>query len=175
MISEGQALKYCCEDVSKIENYEKAVADSETWDCHHRAEILPCGNFSIADLKKFGLYWHRPACELIFMLHSEHIKLHTAGVAKSAKHKESMAKFMRGRYVGKSNPNYGHRWTDEMRKRVGESRSGEKSPWFGRHHTEATKAKKREFKWWNDGEKSVYSRECPDGFKPGRIIKRRAC
>ena len=27
MISERMAKKFCCEDISKIENYEKAIAD----------------------------------------------------------------------------------------------------------------------------------------------------
>ena len=27
MINETQAKKYCCEDISNIENYDKAVAD----------------------------------------------------------------------------------------------------------------------------------------------------
>lgn len=32
--------KYCCEDISLIENYEKAVNDkTQTWCCHHKLEI----------------------------------------------------------------------------------------------------------------------------------------
>ena len=83
MINEKAATKYCCEDLSLIENYELAVNDStHTWDCHHRGEILPCGRFSIDDLKKFGLYFNRPAAELIFLTHSEHRRLHAKGVLK---------------------------------------------------------------------------------------------
>lgn len=30
---------FCRDDLSKIENYDKAMADSaQTWDCHHRLE-----------------------------------------------------------------------------------------------------------------------------------------
>lgn len=62
MISKNQTRKYCCEDISKIENYDKAVNDkTQKWDCHHRAEILPCGMFSTSDLKRNGLYWNVPA------------------------------------------------------------------------------------------------------------------
>ena len=40
MINEYQAKRYCKEDLSKIENYDKAIADtSQIWDCHHRTEI----------------------------------------------------------------------------------------------------------------------------------------
>ena len=67
MINEYSVKKYCSEDLSLIENYELTIADTtQTWDCHHRGEILPCGRFSLNDLKKFGLYYKRPASELIF-------------------------------------------------------------------------------------------------------------
>ena len=37
MICEHYARKFCCEDISLIENYALAVADTtQTWDCHHR-------------------------------------------------------------------------------------------------------------------------------------------
>ena len=36
MISESYK-KYCCEDPSLIENYDKAIADTtQTWEIHHR-------------------------------------------------------------------------------------------------------------------------------------------
>ena len=91
MINEYYAKKFCCEDISLIENYDIAVADTtQTWDCHHRGEILPCGRFSIADLKKFGLYYKRPASELIFLTKAEHIRLHKSGVPLSEDHKKSI-------------------------------------------------------------------------------------
>ena len=78
MISRDPRLRrYCSEDLSRIENYDKAVADTKhVWDCHHRAEILPCGVFTPKQLQKHGLYWHRPASELIFLRHDEHTMLH---------------------------------------------------------------------------------------------------
>lgn len=72
--------QYCSEDISRIENYDKAMADKEhRWDCHHRAEILPCGRYTVDQLQKHGLYWKRPASELIFIRHDEHIRLHRIG------------------------------------------------------------------------------------------------
>lgn len=36
--------KFCCEDISKIENYEKAIVDvTQTWHCHHRLECVETG------------------------------------------------------------------------------------------------------------------------------------
>ena len=46
MIMEYNAKQYCCEDITLIENYDKAIADeTQVWDCHHRDEvrILPSG------------------------------------------------------------------------------------------------------------------------------------
>ena len=83
MISETTVKKFCCEDISLIENYDKAIADqTQTWDCHHRGEILPCGRFKAKHLKKFNLYYNRPACELIFLTHDEHTRLHKQGVPR---------------------------------------------------------------------------------------------
>ena len=91
MINEYYAKKFCCEDLSLIENYDKAIADTtQTWDCHHRGEILPCGRFSRDDLKKFGLYFNRPAAELIFLTPSEHRLLHLKGVPKSEATKKAI-------------------------------------------------------------------------------------
>ena len=77
MIS-NDVYKYCGDDVSLIENYDEAIADStQTWHCHHRAEILPCGDFTPEELKKFDLYFNRPASELIFLLKKEHFRIHS--------------------------------------------------------------------------------------------------
>ena len=41
MICFEYAKNYCSEDISLIENYDKAVNDKEqTWHCHHRREII---------------------------------------------------------------------------------------------------------------------------------------
>ena len=80
MINEKMANKYCNEDLSLIENYDKASMDRERmWHCHHRAEILPCGKFGVEDLKLHGLYYNRPSSELIFLTSAEHHRLHMVG------------------------------------------------------------------------------------------------
>lgn len=90
MIARLQKIKsYCCEDITKIENYEKAVNDKEQhWVCHHRNEITM--NLRKKALKRKGLYYNRPASELIFLTNSEHSTLHAQG------HYHSMYKHVDG-------------------------------------------------------------------------------
>ena len=97
MINEFCAKAYCCDDLSLIENYDKAVADTtQTWECHHRGEVLPCGRFSIYDLKKFGLYYKRPASELIFLTPTAHRQLHKTGVLRSDVTKKAISDAKKG-------------------------------------------------------------------------------
>lgn len=76
MISKN-AKDYCREDVSLIENYDKAVADKDVvWECHHRREITPDGLYSRFELYQNGKYFGVPASELIFLEPGEHSRLH---------------------------------------------------------------------------------------------------
>ena len=78
MIKVKNVKVYCCEDISLIENYEKAIADkTKTWHCHHRKETDE--GLSADELIEMGLYFNRPASELIFMTESEHHSLHSKG------------------------------------------------------------------------------------------------
>ena len=79
MINEYCAKRYCSEDVSLIENYHQAISDEErTWDIHHRRECDSEGRtlFTGKQLIDMGLYFKRPASELIFVTRSMHWKLH---------------------------------------------------------------------------------------------------
>lgn len=77
MINIVNAQWFCCEDISLIENYEQAVNDTEkVWDCHHKLEIQENKIYHKEDLKDQGLYYKRPANELVFLTRSEHMKLH---------------------------------------------------------------------------------------------------
>ena len=69
MISK-QAYMYCREDLSLIENYDKAINDNtQIWRCHHRLEIQDNGKiiYTSKQLQDMGLYYNRPASELIFL------------------------------------------------------------------------------------------------------------
>jgi hypothetical protein len=76
-------IDYCCESISKIENYELALkCNFKGWDCHHRLETHNSdGERRLVDitqkeLKALGMYYNRPAEELIFMTRKEHRQLH---------------------------------------------------------------------------------------------------
>lgn len=77
MINTKQLKKFCSEDFSLIENYAAAVADkTQTWECHHRLEDK---DISRDELKTLGLYFKRPASELILLTKEEHLSLHHKG------------------------------------------------------------------------------------------------
>ena len=93
MICDISVRRFCCEDISKIENYDKAISDNtQTWCCHHRLEIDGSNRISPRTLKGRGLYFHRPASELIFLTKREHQRIHHLGVHRS----EEICRRMRG-------------------------------------------------------------------------------
>ena len=78
MISTYKAKRYCNQDISLIENYEKAIEDEKViWHCHHRLETDK--NLSSEKLIEKNLYFNRPASELIFLTPYEHHRLHSDG------------------------------------------------------------------------------------------------
>lgn len=165
MVNEKQAHKYCSEDISTIENYDKAIADStQTWDCHHRCEILPCGRFSKDDLIKFGLYWKRPASELVFMTQFDHLSMHMKGREPATKGKQAWNHGMCGVY----------HHSEEAKRKMSKTRKG-KQPWnAGQNLSEEHKQHDNEamigMLWWNNGVKCVRARECPGTeWKRGRL------
>lgn len=96
MINVRQAKQYCCEDISKIENYDKAIADkTQTWCCHHRTEIW--WNCSEQDLKDNECYYGRKALELIFLTQDEHNSLHHTGLHHSDETKKKLSKLWKGK------------------------------------------------------------------------------
>ena len=136
MINETQLKKYCSEDISKIENYELAINDdTQTWCCHHRLEIEGQVRRTPRELSRCGLYWNRPANELILLTISEHTRLHK---------------------LGERNPMFGKHVSEETRKKISLSQSGENNSVFGTQ-------------WWNNGTINKRSKECPgEGWVRGR-------
>lgn len=184
MIGRINGIKlYCCEDPSLIENYDKAIADnSQVWDCHHRLEIQEDKILTIQDLKRQGLYYHRPASELIFLTKVEHNKLH--GLNKTEKHKKALSEKMKG----EKNPMFGKNHSEEAKKKM----LNNYTHFLGKHHTEEAKKKisnskkgisktaehKRKLSEsikgkhkYNNGIINIYAYECPEGFYPGFIKK----
>lgn len=163
MINIRRAKKYCCEDISKIENYDKAIADeTQTWQCHHRAEILPCGRFSRKDLDKHDLLFKQPAERLVFLTEYEHKSLHKnhLGYKHSidTKNKISLAK------KGKTSNRKGKKMSIESREKLKKSLTGRKLSFS---HIQKLKNKI----WANNGVVSkMFDQNCvPAGWSLGRI------
>ena len=173
MIYLKNVKKFCKDDISLIESYDKAIADkTQVWQCHHRRETI----FSKSDLIEIGEYYNRPACELIFLTKSEHMRLHHLG----KHHSEETRKKMSEANKGENNPRFGKpsafkgkHHSAETRKKMSESNKGKNHPFFGKHHSEKTRRKLSKASigkhWYNNGVVSVLTRECPDGFVKGRI------
>ena len=68
---------------------------------HHRREIKLDGTrVSIQELKDQGLYYDRPASELVFMRFGEHTTLHRTGKHHSAETLQKMSKARKGKTLG---------------------------------------------------------------------------
>lgn len=88
---------YCCEDPGLIENYELALKDkTHEWDCHHKLEVHSDYRNTPEELKMMGLYYNRPACELIFLRKGEHFRIHNKDKEKSTTHKINLSKARTG-------------------------------------------------------------------------------
>lgn len=118
--SQIRALRKVCKEFEQVENYEEAINDKEyLWILHHRDEIreLPSGMVALRSseyLKLWGLYYHRPADELIFLRNDVHSDLH-------AKYLTDETKFMMG-------VNRGRKFSKEHCDNLSESHKG-KEPW----------------------------------------------
>ena len=117
MINERQAKKYCKEELSKIENYDKAIADTtQTWHLHHRTEIW--WNCTAKELIENECYYNRKACELVFLTHEEHRRLHNRNISEVTRRKMAEAK------KGKTSPRKGVTLSEETRKKLSEAMKG---------------------------------------------------
>lgn len=144
--------KYC-KDYKNIENYERAKADNfKGWEVHHRLETHNSDgerrsvDISHKELKALGMYYNRPAEELIFLTTREHHAIRK--VSEETKNKLRAAK------KGEKNPNYGKHHTFEARQKIAEANRINRT---GRH-------------WYNNGKENKFCYECPDGFVPGRLL-----
>ena len=167
MINLKNVKKFCKDDISLIENYDKAIADTtQVWDCHHRRETI----FSKADLIEIREYYNRPACELILLTKTEHIRIHHLGKHRS----EETCKKISDALSGENNPLFGKHHSETARRKISEAHKGKR---FSESHrkklSEALIGNKRHLgkHWYNNSVISVLARECPEGFVKGRIKK----
>lgn len=135
------ALKRYCKEYWKIENYEKAEKDNfEGWVIHHRLELVKTGGVVDAtrqDLIDWGIYYDRPAGELIFLTNAEHVSLHHTGLAKP-KSDEARVKISAAQ-KGRTSPRKGVKLSEETKKRISEAQKGK--PKKGHQPSEETKKK----------------------------------
>ena len=150
MINEIEVKKYCKEDISKIKNYDKAIADTtQTWHCHHiLGEIL-----SKEQLEAHDFYYNVPACMLKFVTSSEHRSLHNKGKHHSEETRKKTSDAMKG----KTSPRKGVILSEETKKKISAAHKGRKTKGSTGMH------------WYNNGVINKYEYSCPEGFMKGRL------
>ena len=119
MINVRHAKEFCSGDITKIENYEAAVNDSnETWDVHHRLELHPDNStrFTRESLKILGLYYNVEPDKLIFLKRKEHLQMHKKGKSITENQKLNRPKKL----------------TEEHKKNIGLKIKGRKMPFAGK-------------------------------------------
>lgn len=117
---------YCCEAVEHIQGYAQAATSPELFDCHHRFEEM---GLTHKDLKEMGLYYKRPACELIFIPFREHRRLHNNIIPTTTQ--------IEGRYQKGQVPIF----TEAHRRHISEAKKGvRQSPEHTAHVVEAQRA-----------------------------------
>lgn len=145
MINNSKAKLFCRDDISLIENYNEAIADTENvWVCHHRLELTLDGEFanSAEDLIRHGMYYKRPYFELIWLPKNVHRQMHgikkalsnntlkklsdkQKGINNSMHGKEPWNKGKTGVQVG---ANIGRKFSKEWREKLSNAHKG-KTPW----------------------------------------------
>lgn len=135
MLSFNCVRNYCKEDISLIENYNEAINSDKQYDCHHRLETDL--NVSAQYLIDNDLYLNRPASELIFLQHDEHVSLHYRHGLIGWKGKtasEESRKKMREAKLGK-------KLSEEHKKKIGDSQRGKpKKPLSEEHKRKISEA-----------------------------------
>ena len=136
MICLNTVTKFC-KDYTKIENYDKAIADTtQTWECHHRLETHrrngTIRKFILSSrlLKERGVYYNRPASELIFLTCSEH-----SALPKPEETRRKMSEAKKGNHWNKGK----HR-SEETRAKMSAAKKGNQYT-KGKKHSDETKAK----------------------------------
>lgn len=176
MISVKNVKKFCCEDISNIENYEEAVNSPEMWECHHRMELIATGavvDSSRQDLKDWNIYYNRPANELIFLTRAEHQRLHlkgrtpwNKGLKPSEETRRKLSEALKGRTLSDewkrklSEANKGKTLSEEHKRKLSEAKKGKKrGPLSEEHKRKISEARKgKNCKHWKliDGKRVWY-------------------
>lgn len=129
MICIERVLCYCPVNYKQIENYEKAIADTETmWVCHHRNGE----EFSVEWLKANNMYYNRTdPHEFIFLTPNEHKKRHMkitfSGKKLSSDRKSKISNTLKAKGIkppsrkGCAGPNKGKTLSKETKTKISNS------------------------------------------------------
>ena len=169
MINIRNVKRYCKEDISKIKNYEQAIADkTQTWVCHHMTETW--WNCTAQELIENECYYNRKACELIFLTPAEHKSLHNKGKKHSAETRRKISESHKGKILSEetkrklSEANKGNTYhkgkilSEETKRKLSEAHKGQPP----------TKGSKG-MHWYNNGKVNKFAYECPEGYIKGRL------
>lgn len=105
------AKKFCIDPVESIEGYKRAMNEPDQFDLHHKLEEQ---GYSREELISKGLYYNRPAEELVFLTHKEHAILH--GSSRSEETRRKISKALKGNQHGKGKPK-----SEETKRKLSES------------------------------------------------------
>lgn len=142
-------LKRFCKNYTEIENYDKAIADTiQTWDCHHRLELIETGGVVDAlaqDLIDWGIYYNRPADELIFLTHAEHMSLHNKNKKVSEETKKRMSESAKKRDFGYLKVIKRAPVSEETKAKLSAAHKGKKMPPISEETREKMKASRKAY------------------------------
>lgn len=160
--------KQYCKDYENIENYDKAKVDNfKGWDCHHRLETWTSDgerrqiDITVAELKALGMYYNRPANELIFLRKSEHTALRKVSLETRNKLSDIGKNISEETRKKLSMANKGHPVSEETRNKISTANKGNT-------YAKGNKSTKG-MCWFNNGKINKVCYECPPGFTPGRL------
>ena len=192
--------KQYCKDYENIENYDKAKKDNfKGWECHHRLETHTSDgerrlvDITQAELIALGMYYNRPAEELIFLTIKEHHE-YRKGKQFSEEHKKKLSEAKKGKAKSEetrkrmSEAHKGKQFSEETRKKIAEAKkniseetrkkmSEAAKNMSEEHRNKLSETKKGENNpaygkhWYNNGKTTIIAYQCPDGFTPGRLRK----
>lgn len=180
---------FCFEkDINKIENYEKAKLDNfKGWIIHHRLEShfsdgtqRPKDAYiSSTELIALNMYYFRPPEELIFLTTHDHINLHFKDKKLSNDHKEKVSASLKEYYSSHNSGMKSKHQSNEAKEKDRIAHLGKK-PNLGKKFSDEHKRKisnsvsiaNKGCHWYNNDTINKYCKECPSGFKPGKIKKR---
>ena len=157
-----------CKDYENIENYDKAKVDNfKGWDCHHRLETWTSDgerrqiDITVAELKALGMYYNRPANELIFLRKSEHTALRKVSLETRNKLSDIGKNISEETRKKLSMASKGHPVSEETRNKISTANKGNT-------YAKGNKSTKGMY-WFNNGKINKVCYECPPGFTPGRL------